>query len=135
MSNPPHALAADLPGWPCPPRVRDIATKERSWGGVKVGVINDDPETSGVVQDELGRLWANGDKAPRFALAKDTRLSFLGAILFWTEQGIGVYINPAQYMFLPSLSTFDMAPDKWVPIVAAVAADELPDFIQAPKEK
>lgn len=30
--QPPHARAFDLPGWPCPPRVRDIIHCEGSWG-------------------------------------------------------------------------------------------------------
>lgn len=127
MSSPPHARAFDLPGWPCPPRVRDIAMTEKSWGEVYVGRRDNDVEQSGVVQDEVGRLWANGDMAPKFAIPTKYNDLVVGAVLFWTEEGIGVYVHPARYSSLPSLNSYDMAPDKWVPIV--VALGELPDFV------
>ena len=31
-----HAKISDLPGWPCPPRVRDIPNTPDSWGWVMV---------------------------------------------------------------------------------------------------
>lgn len=49
----PHARAVDLPGWPCPPRVRDIPATPDSWGWVDVGSM-----AGAVAQDELGYLWA-----------------------------------------------------------------------------
>ena len=32
----PHAKVSDLPGWPCPPRVRDIPDSPHSWGRIDV---------------------------------------------------------------------------------------------------
>lgn len=130
MTNSPHARAFDLPGWPCPPRVRDIASTQQSWGGVPVGMVHNDPETSGVVQDELGKLWANGDMAPKFAIPTKYNQISVGAVLFCAAQGIGVFVHPSRYQYLPSLNTYDMAPDKWVPIAVTAAADELPEFVQ-----
>lgn len=127
MTNPPHARTSDLPGWPTPPRARDIPAKENSWGWVWVGQYS--PEyPAGVVQDEIGRLWANGDYVPEFRALDEREVVTPGAILFWTEQGIGLFIHPKSYPFLGSLNTYDMEPDKWVPIAAV--AEKLPDFVQ-----
>jgi hypothetical protein len=34
MDDIPHARAFDLPGWPCPPRARQIPEHKGNWGWV-----------------------------------------------------------------------------------------------------
>ena len=65
MTDPaPHARAFDLPGWPCPPRVRDIPHHQESWGWIYVS-----PSSLGsLVQDEMGYLWVDGAASPVFQL-------------------------------------------------------------------
>lgn len=121
-TNQPHARAFDLPGWPCPPRVRDVTSRFGSWGWVQMGI------DAVVVQDDLGLLWANGDAIPRFQLPNESYES-PGALAFWTEQGLGIYIHPKSLPYLGNISRLDMESDQWVPI--AVAAAELPDFVTA----
>lgn len=117
-----HARAFDLPGWPCPPRVRDIASTKNSWGLVHVGTF------SGIAQDEIGYLWADGDFVPRFALA-DNVIADPGAVLCWTESGLGVWVHPKSLASLPSMSRLDMGTERWVPI--ATVLRELPDFVRS----
>lgn len=127
MTERPHARAFDLPGWPCPPRVRDIASHENSWGHVFMS--GDTPGLGKtVVQDERGYLWANGDTIPQFRLPDDGMQS-PGAVPFWTKEGLGAYIHPKSLRFLGNISRLDMQPDQWIPI--AVAAAVLPEFITA----
>ncbi|MDG4795217.1 hypothetical protein [Micromonospora sp. WMMD1082] len=76
--------------------------------------------------DEVGRLWANGDTAPKFALIDNLNPN-PGAIVFWTERGLGVYVHPKSYRSLGCLNSWDMVPDTWVPIV--LVATELPAFV------
>lgn len=115
----PHAHATDLPGWPCPPRARDIAKTPGSWGWLPVheSFI---ASRVGIAQDELGRLWINGDFVPKFKQPTPTDAS-PGAIAFWAETGIGVYIHPQSYRYLASINSYDMAPDQWMPIVSVAS--------------
>lgn len=119
--NPPHARAFDLPGWPSPPRVRDIPQHEESWGFVPV--VSHKPV---IIQDELGYLWADGNACPRFELPNEDHAS-PGGIVFWTPEGLGIWIHPKSLKGLGSMSRLDMEQDQWIPI--AVAAAELPPFV------
>lgn len=132
MNQTPHARAFDLPGWPCPPRVRDISRHENSWGYVPCNAGYGAPFTvravsPRIVQDELGCLWADGDAIPKFQVPKDTDDGH-GAIVFWTEHGLGVWVHPKSLRYIGNISKLDMEPDRWVPI--AVAAAELPEFVK-----
>lgn len=122
MNKPNHARAFDLPGWPCPPRVRDIPNHENSWGWAPIGFIR-----PVIVQDDLGYLWADGSAIPRFQALNDDNQS-PGAIVFWAEGGLGVYVHRKSQPYIGNLSTLDMEPDRWIPIV--VAAAELPSFVK-----
>ena len=122
----PHARASDLPGWPCPPRVRDIASHQDSWGYVAVTDIGKDSYT--IAQDELGYLWANGNTVPRFNLPNEDWAN-PGAIVCWTPDGLGVWVHPKSLRCIASISRLDMEQDKWVPI--AVALSGLPPFVKA----
>ena len=118
-----HARAVDLPGWPCPPRVRDIPATPDSWGWVHVL-----PETGAVAQDELGFLWADGNVAPKYRLPTDTD-AMPGALVCWTERGLGLWV-PSRFMqYLRDISRLD-EPDRWVPV--ATVLPNLPDFVTTP---
>ena len=121
----PHARAFDLPGWPCPPRVRDIAARFESWGWVRV---TDMLDFGAVAQDELGFLWIDGDAVPCFKLPDDSNAN-PGGVAFWTERGVGVWIHPSSLRYLRSISRLDMEPDRWLPVAVALA--ELPAFVTA----
>lgn len=118
-----HAKISDLPGWPCPPRVRDIPTTPDSWGWVSVG---EDNGLEPVMVDELGYLWVNASVVPRYVLPNDSRAS-PGAIVFWSDGGVGLYIHPKSYKSVPNGSRLDFTPDEWLP-VAEVAA-KLPGWV------
>lgn len=117
-TNEPHARAFDLPGWPCPPRVRDIPNNQDSWGYVYSG---------SVAQDELGYLWVNGDAVPAFC--NYLKVDNPGAIVFWTDAGIGLHMHPKSLGHLGSISRLDMKPGEWLPVASVVA--ELPGFVKA----
>lgn len=123
--QPRHARASDLPGWPCPPRVRDIPGNENSWGYVPLSLTGESNST--VVQDELGYLWVNGTVAPVFTVPRDG-VSNPGTLVFWTADGIGLWVHPHSLQFLPSVSRLDLNLDEWLP-VREVAA-EWPAFIK-----
>lgn len=112
MTNrPPHARTSDLPGWPCPPRVRDMPKTPKSWGYVPIGSFHS------IVQDEQGYLWADGDRVPM--PIHNGEASY--ALLVWTEQGLAVFIDPRGYGRLPFRSLLDDEPERWIPIVAVLA--------------
>lgn len=113
----PHARAFDLPGWPCPPRVRDIPNHEGSWGWVPTFVIS---SKQPVAIDELGYLWVNGDVVPRFR-TPNTDDANPGAVLSWTPDGVGLWVHPKSLAYLPSISRLDMVPDEWLPVARVLA--------------
>lgn len=121
-----HARAFDLPGWPCPPRVRDIENHEDSWGWVLVSG-HSNPAAIGVAVDELGYLWVNGDACPRFMLPQESDAN-PGAIVFWTPDGIGLWVHPKSLRHMPSISRLDMRADQWLKVAVVVA--ELPEHIR-----
>jgi hypothetical protein len=118
-----HARAFDLPGWPCPPRVRDIPNHENSWGW---GQIRAETTESVLAVDELGYLWVNGDTVPGFRLPNETDAN-PGAIVFWSSDGIGLWVHPKSLQYLPSISRLDMRDDQWVRV--AVVAPDLPGHV------
>ena len=74
MNGTPHARTSDLPGWPTPPRVRDIVNTAGSWGWVLVssGTAGKTHTLGRIFQDELGYLWADGNATPRFKHCDET---------------------------------------------------------------
>jgi len=119
-----HARAVDLPGWPCPPRVRDIPTTQNSWGWVPVQAYE-----GAVAQDELGFLWVDGNVAPKYRLPRDSEES-PGALVCWTETGLGLWVHPKSLASLRDISRLD-DPDRWVPV--ATVLSNLPDFVTTPE--
>ena len=122
----PHARAFGLPGWPCPPRVRDIPNHQDSWGFIRVST---EPGNLTVAVDDLGYLWANGDTVPKFRVPVDSH-SIPGALVCWTPDGLGLWVHPKSMEYLPSISRLDMQADQWVPIAVALA-DPPPQARQA----
>lgn len=109
-----HARAFDLPGWPCPPRVRDIVNTPNSWGWVYMTLFSAE---HGIIQDDLGRLWAAGDNIPR-----PERNGNNTAQLAWTPNGLGVYVPQECYGNLPDGSMLEAIPDQWLPIAVVLDA-------------
>lgn len=113
-----QAKISDLPGWPCPTRISDIANKPDSWGWIPVGNVS---RPICVWYDELGALWANGDAVPRYRHPTESDGN-PGAIVYWTESGIGLYVHPKSYAFLSNRSRLDNTPEEsWVPVVEVVS--------------
>ncbi len=123
MTDHRHAIASDLPNWPCPPRVRDIPNIQESWGYAHASIAY----PAVVAQDELGRLWADGDAIPVFLLIDESRHA-PGAYLYWTRGGLGLYLHPKSYPYLGNISSLDMQPDRWIPVTEA--AREVPPFVK-----
>jgi hypothetical protein len=121
-----QASIFDIPGWPCPPSVGQIASTKDTWGLVTVISI----ENGGAVgYDETGKRWANAQAVPRYALP-DEGWASPGAIVAWTEQGLGVFIHPQSLRYLPQL-TLDQRmaqPDTWIPVAMVLA--ELPHHVK-----
>lgn len=133
MSDTPHARAFDLPGWPCPPRARDIPNHADSWGYVPCNAgqqarFDNKAGSPRIVQDDLGYLWADGDAIPAFRTPRESD-DGPGAILAWTEQGLGVYVHLKSLRYIGNISKLDMEPDRWIPI--AVVLTEMPKGAQA----
>lgn len=132
-----HARAFDLPGWPCPPRVRDIPNHVGSWGYVPCHMLQQSDysvraHSPRIAQDELGFLWADGDVIPQFRTvdpAPGADINATGAILAWTERGLGVYVHSKSLQYIGSISKLDMEPDRWIPIAVALA--EIPKEARA----
>lgn len=113
-----HAKIGDLPGWPCPSRVRDIAATPDCWGWLCVSSVQVQ-----VAAYELGYLWVRADAVPKCRTPTASDAS-PGAVVFHDDGAVGIYIHPKSYQYLQSTSRLDHQPDEWLP-VAAVAA-ELP---------
>lgn len=122
-----HARAFDLPGWPCPPRVRDIPNHENSWGLLMVYQSDNIHKPSAVSLDELGYLWVDGAAVPQYRLPLDFDFN-PGAIVCWTVDGIGLWVHPKSLAFMGSISRLDMEPDRWLPV--AVVLPELPPHVK-----
>ena len=108
-----QARTSDLPGWPCPPRVRDIPSTSESWGWVPVQSLS-----CAVAQDEVGCLWVDGDAVPQYRLPDDSD-TCPGALVCWTEHGLGLWVHPQSLGFLRSISRLD-EPDRWVPVMVVL---------------
>ena len=118
-----HARIGDLPGWPCPPRVADIATTPDSWGWISV---SDVARPIAVAVDELGYLWVSAATAPKYRLPNDQDQN-PGGVVFHAPDGIGLWVHPKSYPHLPTTSRLDHQPDEWLPVVEV--SKTLPEWI------
>lgn len=85
MTDRKQARAMDLPDYPCPPTVGEIATHAGSWGWFNAGHI---------AQDSQGYLWVKRDARPYPAPKVPREFQGLAA---WTEGGIALYLHPRGY--------------------------------------
>lgn len=73
----------DLPDYPHPPFIRDLATHAGTWAWVSPWHIG---------QDDDGYLWINGSNTPT-----DQPPTPIYAIAAWTEEGISVFVSKRAY--------------------------------------
>ena len=81
-----------------------------------------------VAQDELGFLWADGNAAPKYRLPNDADASS-GALVCWTERGLGLWVHPKSLAYLRDISRLDDV-DRWIPV--ATVLPNLPGFVTTP---
>ena len=119
MTDRKQARAMDLPGYPCPPSVRDIPNHAGSWGWVT---------SSNVAQDDRGYLWVKAGATPKIALHDDN--GGRRALVAWSETGLSLWVDPRGYVSLDRVrgDTEEMELD-WVPV--AVVLKEQPGFTQS----
>lgn len=107
MSSRKQARAMDLPDFPCPPSVGEIATHAGSWGWVNPGYA---------AQDEHGYLWVKRDAVPSpVATAPKGRQ----ALVAWTEDGIALHVPREAYGHIDFLRG-DVDEAAWVPVAAVM---------------
>jgi hypothetical protein len=101
MSDRKQARAMDLPGYPCPPTLGQIATHAGSWGWFWA--------SARVGQDLNGDLWvdsvANLSPKRRDALAT------------WTEDGIALFVPPSSYGQIVTIQGA-LESARWVPVAS-----------------
>lgn len=122
-----HATVYDIPGYPSTPRIRDIPGRKDSWSFIDVYADVHNMENSFIGYDETGHLWVNGSRPGKATIPSDEHPN-PGAVVYWTPDGIGVWIHPKSRKSLDSLSQLDMNPDDWMPV--AEVAGELPAFVK-----
>ncbi|WP_143666763.1 MULTISPECIES: hypothetical protein [unclassified Streptomyces] len=113
MSDRKQARAMDLPDFPCPPSVGEIATHAGSWGWVNPG---------SVAQDKQGYLWVKRDAVPSPAPRAPWDRQDLVA---WTEEGIALYVPRKAYEHIESLRG-DVDEAAWAPVASVMK--EIPGY-------
>lgn len=111
-----HARTSDFPGWPCPPRVRDIPQYKNSWGWIPCNTVS---------QDYDGYLWVNGNVVPKFQLPPET-YGNPGAIVFWVDSGMGLWVHPKSLRKIGEIGKVDTTSDEWIPVNHV--AKEMPEL-------
>lgn len=115
-----QARAMDLPDYPCPPTLGEIATHAGSWGWFNAFAVR--PDSATVAQDADGYLWVRADVRPtpdRGAGATQV------ALATWTEGGIALYLAPEAYRYL---HVVDVSGGGWVPVASVLK--EPPGYAQ-----
>ncbi len=74
-----------------------------------------------------GFLRVNGSLVPQFRTA-DESFDSPGALVFWTQARIGLWVHRKSFSWLESVSQLDMKPEEWLP--AREVAAEWPAFIE-----
>lgn len=117
MTDRKQARAMDLPDYPCPPTLGEIATHAGSWGWFNPGWV---------AQDRSGYLWVKRDTQPR---PKPQAPEELQALATWTEDGIALYLPPRAYGHMALLQ--DEADEvTWAPVASVMK--EPPAFAAGP---
>ncbi|MGW1154421.1 hypothetical protein ACWD45_24455 [Streptomyces rubiginosohelvolus] len=113
MSDRKQARAMDLPDFPSPPSVGEIATHAGSWGWFNIG---------SVAQDERGYLWVKRNTVPSPAARVPWDLQALAA---WDEGGIALYVSRESYRHLDFLRG-DVDESVWARVASVMK--ELPGY-------
>ncbi|RPK56269.1 hypothetical protein EES43_24815 [Streptomyces sp. ADI96-02] len=113
MSDRKQARAMDLPDFPCPPSVGEIATHAGSWGWINPGHVS---------QDERGYLWVKRNAVPSPAARSPQDLQALAA---WSEGGIALYVSRRGYQHIDLLRG-DVDESAWAPVASVMK--EIPGY-------
>lgn len=97
MTDRKQARAMDLPDYPCPPSLREIATHAGSWGWFNtVGT----PGCPVIARDTEGYLWVQSDR--ELSPERETR-GAVPALAVWTEDGVALFVPRDAYKYLRTI--------------------------------
>ena len=107
MTDRKQARAMDLPDYPCPPTIGEIATHAGTWGWINPGYV---------AQDEDGYLWVERSGHPRPTPQPPWDLQ---GIVVWTEEGLALYLPHKGYGHMKLLrGAVDEA--LWAPVASVL---------------
>jgi hypothetical protein len=113
MTDRKQARAMDLPGYPCPPSLREIANHAGSWGWFNtVGM----PGRPVIARDADGYLWARSDE--ELSPERETR-GAVPALAVWTEEGVALFVPREAYKYLRNIAS-PADELEWTPIAAVL---------------
>lgn len=107
MTDRKQARAMDLPDYPCPPTVGEIADHAGSWGWFNPGWV---------AQDGSGYLWVKRGAQPR---PRPQAPESLQALATWTEDGIGLYLPRKGYGHMTLLQG-EVDEAAWAPVASVL---------------
>ncbi|WP_127468813.1 hypothetical protein [Streptomyces sp. B27] len=113
MSDRKQARAMDLPDFPCPPSVGEIATHAGSWGWINPGHVS---------QDAGGYLWVKRSAVPAPAARVPEDRQALAA---WTEDGVALHVPRKAYEHMGFIAG-DADETAWVPVASIMK--EIPGY-------
>ena len=94
MTDKRPARAMDLPDYPCPPSLREVASHAGSWGWFNTVPT---PGRPIIARDTDGYLWARADI--ELSPERETRGS-VDALAVWTEDGVALFVPREAYKYL-----------------------------------
>ena len=97
MTDKRPARAMDLPDYPCPPSLREIASHAGSWGWFNTVPT---PGRPIIARDTDGYLWARADK--ELSPERETR-GAVDALAVWTEDGVALFVPREAYKYLRTI--------------------------------
>ena len=107
MTDRKQARAMDLPDYPCPPTLGQIATHAGSWGWANPGYV---------AQDSDGYLWVEKAGEPR--PTPQTPVEFQ-ALISWSEDGLTLFMPRKGYGHMRVLRS-PVDEGLWAPIAAVL---------------
>ncbi|MET9657856.1 hypothetical protein [Streptomyces sp. NPDC006510] len=111
MTDRKQARAMDLPDYPCPPSLGDIATHAGSWGWFDTFVLGSNKI---IARDPEGFLWVRSNSS--LVPERETHSRALAA---WTEDGVALFVPREAYKYLRTIENpVDEA--EWTPVVGVL---------------
>ncbi|MFD4949873.1 hypothetical protein ACFWNT_47255 [Streptomyces sp. NPDC058409] len=111
MTGRKQAGAMDLPDYPCPPSLVDIATHAGSWGWFDTFVLGSNKI---IACDTEGYLWVRSNSS--LAPERETHSRALAA---WTEDGVALFVPREAYKYLRYIENpVDEA--EWTPVASVL---------------